>query len=53
MKMLITLETHGIFGSNFAYSLFYVTGRQIGDEGLPSIILAGQSWSFSENAHNS
>ena len=24
-----------------AYSLFYVTGRQIGDEGLPSIILAG------------
>ena len=39
--MLITLEPHGIFGSNFAYSLFYVTGRQIGDEGLPSIILAG------------
>ena len=38
--MPITLEPHGIFGSNFAYSLFYVTGRQIGDEGLPSIILA-------------
>ena len=52
MKMPITLEPHGIFGSNFAYSLFYVTGRQIGDEGLPSIILASH-WSFSENAHNS
>ena len=39
--MLITLEPHGIIGSNFAYSLFYVTGRQFGDEGLPSIILAG------------
>ena len=39
--MLITLEPHGIFGSNFAYFLFYVTGRQFGDEGLPSIILAG------------
>ena len=38
--MPITLEPHGIFGSNIAYSLFYVTGRQIGDEGLPSIILA-------------
>ena len=38
--MPITLEPYGIFGSNFAYSLFYVTGRQIGDEGLPSIILA-------------
>ena len=38
--MPITLEPHGIFGSNFAYSLFYVTGRQIGDEGLLSIILA-------------
>ena len=41
VKMLITLEPHGIFGSNFPYSLFYFTGRQIGDEGLPSIILAG------------
>ena len=47
MKLLITLEPHGIFGSSFAYSFFffffffYVTGRQIGNEGLPSIILAG------------
>ena len=39
--MLITLEPLGIFGSNFAHSLFYVTGRQFGDVGLPSIILAG------------
>ena len=39
--MLRTLEPHGIFGSNFAYSLFYINGRQTGDEGLPSIILAG------------
>ena len=43
--MLITLEPHGIFGSNFAYSLFYVTGRQFGDEGFPSIILAGHGLS--------
>ena len=39
--MLITLEPHGLFCSNFAYSSFYVTGRQFGDEGLPSIILTG------------
>ena len=44
MKMLITLERHGIFESNFAY-LFYhcpATGMQNGDAALQSIIFAGQ-----------
>ena len=45
VKMLITLETHGIFGSNFAHLLLFIqycpaTGMQNGDEGLTSIILA-------------
>ena len=41
MKLLVTLEAHGIFGSNFCiFFILPVTGRQIGDEGLPSIILA-------------
>ena len=42
MKMLITLELHGIFGSNFAYLFiltFPATGMQYGEEALPSIIL--------------
>ena len=43
---LITLEPHGIFGSNFAYLLIFTLsahyhGMQNGDEALPSIILAG------------
>ena len=45
VKILITLESHGIFRSNFAY-LFILTlssaGMQNGDEALPNIILAGR-----------
>ena len=43
--MLITLEPHGIFGSNFANLFiltFPATGMQNGDGALSSIILAGQ-----------
>ena len=45
VKMLITLEPDGIFGSNFAY-LFILTfncpatGMQNGDDAMTSIILA-------------
>ena len=46
VKMLITLEPHGIYGSNFAYlfifTLFKVTGMRNGDEALPSNDLAGR-----------
>ena len=43
VKMLITIELHGIFGSNFAYLVYHcpVTGMQNGDEALLNIILAG------------
>ena len=45
MKILITLEPYGMFGSNFAYLiiliLFNHPGLHDGGEGLPSIIFAG------------
>ena len=43
--MLITLEPHGIFGSNFVCSCVLhcpVNGMKKGDKASPSIILAGQ-----------
>ena len=40
MKMLITLEQHGIFGSKAYYCP--ATGMQNGDVALLSIILAGR-----------
>ena len=44
VKMLITLEPHSIFGSKFAYIIYFehcqVTGMENGDKALPSIILA-------------
>ena len=46
MKMLITLEPHGIFGSNFVYLCFltlYSHWYKKGDETSPSIILAGRA----------
>ena len=46
VKILITLETYMIFGSNFAYLFILILsihpGMQNGGEGLPSIILASQ-----------
>ena len=46
MKTLITLEPHGIFGSNFVYlcilTLFSHWYEKC-DEALPSIILVGQA----------
>ena len=46
VKMLITLEPHGIYGSNFAYLFIFnivqSLGMQNGDEALPSIILTCQ-----------
>ena len=48
VKMFITLEPHGIFGSNFVHlciSTFSTTGLNKGDEVSPSIILA--RWSIS------
>ena len=44
--MLITLEPHGIFGSNFVYLCIYhcsATGMKKGDKASPSIILAGRA----------
>ena len=41
VKMLITLEPHCIFETNFA-CLYTLTGMQNGDEAAPSIISAGQ-----------
>ena len=38
MKMLITLEPLGLFGSNFVY-LRLVNGKQNGDEASPSTII--------------
>ena len=47
VKMLTTVEPHGIFGSNFVYIyVFYhcpATGIEKGDEASPSIILAGRA----------
>ena len=54
VKMLITLEPHGIFGSNFVYLCILTLSShwyEKGDEASTSIILAGRA--FSENAHNS
>ena len=46
-KMLITVEPHGIFGSNCVHIyVFYhcqATGMKKGNEASPSIILAGQA----------
>ena len=46
LKMLITLEPHGIFDSNFVYLCILTlsshwTGMKKVDEASPSIILAG------------
>ena len=44
MKMLITLQPHGIFGSNFVYLRISTLSSQWyekGDEASPSIILVG------------
>ena len=47
VKMLITVELRGIFGSNVIYIyVFYhcpATGMKKGDESSPSIILAGRA----------
>ena len=46
MKMLITLEPDGIFGSNFVYlSILTLSSHRYekGDEASTSIILAGQA----------
>ena len=53
-KMLITLELHGIFGSNFVhYCILYcpTAGMRNGDEASPSIIFAGLA--LLQNAHKS
>ena len=45
VQMLITLEPHGIFGSNFEYQYILhcpTACMQNGDEAFPSISLAGQ-----------
>ena len=39
VKMFITLEPCGIFGSNFVYYCILAAGMQNGDEASPSIIL--------------
>ena len=46
VKMLITLEPHGIFGSNFVHLCILTLSSHLyekGDETSPSIILAGQA----------
>ena len=46
MKMLITLEPHGIFGSNFVHLCILTLSShwyERGDEAPPSVILAGQA----------
>ena len=47
VKMLITVEPHGIFGSNFVYIYVFnhcqATGMKKSNEALPSIILAGRA----------
>ena len=46
VKILITLEPYGIFGSNVTYLFILILcshpGMQNGDEGLPSIVLSGR-----------
>ena len=45
VKILLTLEPYGIFGSTFAYLYIYILSSHWyanGDEGLPIIILAGR-----------
>ena len=46
LKIFITLEPYGLFGSNFAYLFILILssypGMQNGGESLSSIILAGQ-----------
>ena len=45
MKMLITLEPYGIFGTNVAYLFVLIcpaTGMQNGDKEMLSIVLAGR-----------
>ena len=44
MKMLITLEPHGIFGSNFVHIFILRLSshwKEKGDEASPNIIMAG------------
>ena len=46
MKMLITLEPDGLFGSNFVYFCILTLSShwyEKGDEASPSIILAGRA----------
>ena len=45
VKMLITLELHGIFASNFVFYCISTvsSGTRNGDEASQSIILAGQA----------
>ena len=46
MKMVITLELHGIFGSSFVYLCILrcpATGMKKGDGASPRIILASQA----------
>ena len=46
VKMLITLEPDGIFGSNFLYLCvltLFTHGYKKGDEASPRIILAGRA----------
>ena len=45
VRMIITLEPHCIFETNFA-CLYTLTGMQNGDETSPSIISAGQGLVF-------
>ena len=56
VKILITLAPYGIFVTHFAYVFISIVSShpdmENGDEGLTSIILAGQGL-LSENAHNS
>ena len=42
VKLLISLEPHGIFGSNFVYLCILTLSSQC-DEASPSIILAGRA----------
>ena len=47
MKIPITLEPYGIFGSNFAYLFIIILSShpgRYGGKGLPSIILARQGF---------
>ena len=53
VKMLITLESHGIFGSHFAYLFILILSGHLyenenNDKGMTSIILDGQGFFFNE-----